>query len=612
MTEKYFHPLIKTLLEKKIITSENAEKLQGDILSEKDAKNFLSAMFSREDLWLPNVEQTQDDNNLLIFQAQESLKSSSWKNDDKRIKTEYPVWKLVNQILRNALSLGVSDVHIEPQETNVRVRFRLDGVLKEMKSIKYPIGVHEALVAIVKMELAKDSNMVTYEHSKPQDWRAKIQKLLFEKDNVTPIYLKTENWDLILDDNWQPQQKESQVDLRISILPEIYWEKIVFRLLDTTKGLPKIDDMGYTKLILPKVKNRITMTQGLILVTWPTWSWKSTTLYSILNEINRESINIQTFEDPIEHRLYWVNQCQVDTKEWSKLTFADWLRAALRQDPDVILVWEIRDKDTAHIAIEASNTWHLVYSTLHQNDSTSVVERLFELDIDPKLLSASIIFVSWQRLTRKLCNHCKIQIKNLKSIEQITREVLNSDIYKNKLTKKAIDEKYSYIDMNLEKNKVRKFSDIELTQEVYLLNELKLAKDNLFSDSIKNEMLNQLSFWWVAVLYGAPLDIRTKPDILKSYRDKLSQALENSYVHDPKGCKECNFTGYSGRVCIQEVFFPSIETRKIIGEAQGANILRQKAIEEWFITMLQDWYVKCLKWLTDYHDIQRVVKSAIS
>lgn len=608
-----FHPLVKHLLDTKKINPSSATKYQEDIDAwEWDAKDFLLTMFSASDLWLSkedlSAEDIMNEEELIKIQAVESLKSSSKNYDEKRIKTEYPVFQLIQKILKTALNMWVSDVHIEPLEDKVRVRFRVDWVLKEMQNFEHPIVIHKAFVAIVKMELAQSSDMVSYKHDEPQDWRAEILKPLFEKD-WSPLLVKTESWEIIYGSDWKPKQQEAKVDLRISVLPQLYGEKIVFRLLDTSKWITKLDDMWFHKTILDKIKNWITMPQWLILVTWPTWSWKSTTLYSILQELNREWVNIQTFENPVEYKMYGVNQCPVNTSEWSKLTFAHWLRSALRQDPDIILVWEIRDAETAHIAIEASNTWHLVLSTLHQNDSTSVVERLLELWIDPKQLSTSIIFVSWQRLPRKICPHCKLKIKELKTLSQVRELVMKSEEYLSRKTKNEIEEKYTHLDMSITKNKANKIKELDNTRESYLMKQEKVARENLFKEHMKQEMIEQLSFDSVMTLYGADKSIKQDKSKFDLYKNQLWNAIENSYVHNPLGCSECNYTGYKGRISIQEVFFPNSETRKIIWESWWAQKLRDISMSSWFITMVQDWFMKILSWKTDYHDVNRVIRT---
>lgn len=289
-----------------------------------------------------------------------------------------PVVKLVNSIVKQAIKMKASDIHIEPFEHFVRVRFRVDGDLQEIMTPAKT--THSAIVTRIKI-MAK---MDIVEKRIPQDGRIEM------------------NMD------------GKEVDLRISVLPTVYGEKIVIRLLDRANFLFSKKQLGFSDVNLKRFDSIIKNPNGIILVTGPTGSGKSTTLYTVLKELNEMSKNIITVEDPVEYQLEGVNQVSVNTKVG--LTFASGMRSILRQDPDIIMIGEIRDGETAEIAIRASITGHVVLSTMHTNDTASTVARLVDMDIEPYLVSSSVVGVTAQRLVKKVCEGCKIQYQA--SIEQ--------------------------------------------------------------------------------------------------------------------------------------------------------------------------------------------------
>ncbi|MCK9216704.1 MAG: Flp pilus assembly complex ATPase component TadA [Firmicutes bacterium] len=280
-----------------------------------------------------------------------------------------PVVKLVNSIIGQAVIMKSSDIHIEPFEDNIRVRIRIDGDLQEIMS--FSKRSHMAIVTRIKIM----GKMNIAERRIPQDGRVEV-----EVDN-------------------------REIDMRISTLPTVYGEKVVIRLLDRGAFNFNIEDLGFSEPDL-KVFNRIVkQPYGIILVTGPTGSGKTTTLYAVLKDINKEEKNIITVEDPVEYKLHGINQIQVNIK--AGLTFANGLRSILRQDPDIIMVGEIRDSETAEIAIRASITGHLVLSTLHTNDTASTVARLVDMGIEPYMVSTSVVGIVSQRLIKRLCPDCK-------------------------------------------------------------------------------------------------------------------------------------------------------------------------------------------------------------
>jgi general secretion pathway protein E len=280
-----------------------------------------------------------------------------------------PIIKLVNHILTRAVRTGASDIHIEPYEHKLKVRFRLDGILYDFLSL--PRKIHAHLVSRIKIM----AGLNIAEKRLPQDGR---------------IEIKIGN---------------REVDLRVSTLATSFGERIVLRLLEKGIRLLAISDIGMGNSDLTTLKKLLNLTHGIILVTGPTGSGKTTTLYAALSHINSPDKNILTIEDPIEYRLEGINQTQVNAK--IGLTFASALRSMVRQDPDVILVGEIRDIETAEIAIQAALTGHLVFSTLHTNDAPGAITRLIDMGIEPFLVSSSVRAILAQRLVRILCPECK-------------------------------------------------------------------------------------------------------------------------------------------------------------------------------------------------------------
>ncbi|MDP9068806.1 MAG: type II secretion system ATPase GspE [Actinomycetota bacterium] len=280
-----------------------------------------------------------------------------------------PIIKLVNLLITQAVNDRASDIHIEPGERNLRVRYRIDGVLHEVMSP--PKSVQNGITS--RLKIMADINIA--ERRIPQDGR---------------IGLKVSN---------------KAIDIRVATLPTVYGEKIVMRLLDKSSVLLELQDLGFQPENFQRYQESYKKPYGMILVTGPTGSGKSTTLYATLNILNQSHVNVITVEDPVEYRLPGINQVQVNPK--AGLTFASALRSILRSDPDIVLIGEIRDRETAQIAVEAALTGHLVLSTLHTNDSASAMTRLTEMGIEPFLVSSALDSVLAQRLARKLCERCK-------------------------------------------------------------------------------------------------------------------------------------------------------------------------------------------------------------
>ncbi len=296
------------------------------------------------------------------------------QGSDESIDMQGPIIKIVNGILIKAIKLGASDIHFEPYERTFRVRYRLDGVLR--RDMALPIQIKNAMTSRLKIMAKLD----IAEKRLPQDGRIKLR-----------------------------MGKGREMDFRVSSIPVLYGEKVVLRLLDKSALQLDMTKLGFEESSLADLKAAIHKPVGMILVTGPTGSGKTTTLYSALSELNKESENIITAEDPIEYNFMGINQVQMH--EEIGLTFASSLRSFLRQDPDIIMVGEIRDFETAQIAVQAALTGHLVLSTVHTNDAPGTISRLIDMGIEPFLISSAIILILAQRLIRKVCTECREPVK---------------------------------------------------------------------------------------------------------------------------------------------------------------------------------------------------------
>ena len=326
--------------------------------------------------------------------ADESFESSSEMPESseemevdelKRLVEDAPIVRLTNLLIRQAVQMRASDIHIEPLREEVRVRFRVDGVLQEFRTL--PKSNQAALVSRVKIMGGLD----IAERRKPQDGRIELK------------------------------QPEGEVDIRVSTLPTIYGEKVVMRVLNKGSVLLDLDQLNFSVRNRRYFDEMLAVPHGIILVTGPTGSGKTTTLFSALNRLNSVDKNISTVEDPVEYRIEGVNQIQVNPR--ADLTFASALRSILRQDPDIIMIGEIRDGETAAIAVKAALTGHLVLSTIHTNDAPSAITRLIDMGVEPYLVASSLSGVVAQRLVRKICPNCKERYEPTEEIRASMGEV---------------------------------------------------------------------------------------------------------------------------------------------------------------------------------------------
>ena len=307
-------------------------------------------------------------------------KSDSATNSDlnlkyywNKIEDSYIIW-VVNDIFINAIWKRASDVHIEPNDKELLIRFRIDWTFIKYKTFK--LSQKDSILARIKIM----SFLRIDEHRLPQDW--KISYKLFAGKTI---------------------------DMRVSVIPTIYWEKCVIRLLKKDSEAPKLQELWIMPYNMVKIEKHLKDNYWMILTVWPTWSWKSTTLFWLLSHFDPEQKNISTLEDPVEYRIKWVNHTQINPD--INFTFARGLRSLLRQDPDIIMVWEIRDKETATLAVEAALTWHLVLSTIHTNSAAATIQRLINMGIEPFLLASAMKMVMSQRLWKRICPHCKWDAK---------------------------------------------------------------------------------------------------------------------------------------------------------------------------------------------------------
>jgi type IV pilus assembly protein PilB len=341
-------------------------------LSAKDAvESAIDRYYGKKSESSISVSNEEFQEVLEVIESEEEIEDIHESVQDlEKLAEEAPVVKMANMILTQAILEGASDVHINPEENELRVRFRHDGVLHE--SFQLPKNLQAAIISRIKIL----SNLDIAEHRIPQDGQLRLKL----KDG-------------------------RHIDIRVSTLPSVNGENVVLRILDKSAALLQLDNLGFEDDVLKAVKGLLNNAYGIILVTGPTGSGKTTTLYASLNHLDAVSKNIITLEDPVEFRLPRIRQSQVNVK--AGMTFAKGLRAILRQDPDIVLVGEIRDTETANIAVQAALTGHLVLSTLHTNDAAGGVTRLAEMEIEPFLISSAVLGIMAQRLIRKICPDCK-------------------------------------------------------------------------------------------------------------------------------------------------------------------------------------------------------------
>jgi type IV pilus assembly protein PilB len=360
--------------------------VQPAVAGEMAIKRYIDKFYATTDSLASIMEGIEDDIELVEDADDDDITGQEGQNA--------PVVKLVNTLLAEAVKIGASDVHIEPYERNMRVRYRVDGILSEV--MEPPIKLKNAITSRIKIMAELD----IAERRIPQDGRIKLK-----------IGAK-------------------KVDLRVSVLPCIFGEKVVMRILDKSNLNLDLADFGMEQKAIDDIYEAIASPFGMVLVTGPTGSGKTTTLYSCLSKLNNNERNIMTAEDPVEYNIDGINQVQV--RDAVGLTFATALKAFLRQDPNIVMVGEIRDLETGGIATKAALTGHLVLSTLHTNDAPSTINRMIDMGIEPFLVASSTVLIMAQRLVRRTCGNCKEEIKLSDEALKDLKMELGTSVYKGK------------------------------------------------------------------------------------------------------------------------------------------------------------------------------------
>lgn len=466
----------------------------------------------------------------------------------KDLAEDAPIAKTVNIVLEYAIKSRASDIHIEPRENLVQVRFRVDGVLREMMTL--PKAILPAIVSRIKIL----SNLKIDEHRLPQDGRFKFS-----------VGSKT-------------------VALRVSTLPIMDGEKVVMRILDEGARALTLEELGFDGGALERITRGIHKPHGMVLVTGPTGSGKSTTLYSVLSLLNTPGVNISTVEDPVEYRVPGVNQTQVNPK--AGMTFASGLRALLRQDPNIIMVGEIRDGETADLGVQAALTGHVVLSTLHTNNAATSLPRLLDMNIEPFLIASTVNTVIGQRLVRRLCPNCKVSY--------IPEGAALADI------KRDFDVEAGLKLMHTEADTAQAASK-KVIEPLQKIEPTKSILDKIASDpNILNRSANEAKKAAEAEEKEAKKDTGAKNHNLKAGQFELFRAGE--------GCDECGGNGYQGRLGIYEVLeVDEAIQQMIIGHSTSEDIQVQ-AVKSGMLTMQQDGFLKALQGMTAIEEILRVTR----
>jgi type IV pilus assembly protein PilB len=431
--------------------------------------------------------------------------------DENDLAEDSPIAQTVNLLIEYAIRSSASDIHIEPRDNHVVVRYRIDGVLREAN--KLPKKVHNALVSRIKIL----SNLKIDERRSPQDGRFKIQV-------SGAVYA-----------------------LRVSTLPITEGEKVVMRILDESSKAASLEELGYWGFSLNSINKAIAQPHGMILVTGPTGSGKSTSLFSTLSLLNKPSVNISTIEDPVEYKIPGANQTQVNPK--ANMTFAAGLRALLRQDPNIIMVGEIRDSETAGLGVQAALTGHLVFATLHTNNAATCLPRLLDMGIEPFLIASTVRAVVGQRLVRRLCVDC--------------REVVAPDA-----------------------------ADLKKLGEIFGIN--------------NPNMMKRVHVLEKQALDGSIGKSATKSKTSTNDLSTTETTIKRIWKAHDGGCTNCGHVGYKGRMGIYEVLDNSATIQKLIVTNATSDIIQDQSIKEGMITMQEDGFIKALRGQTSIEEILRV------
>jgi len=433
----------------------------GNAITEAINKYYGKAEEAPPEVAVSN-EELQDLLESIESETEESEEETSTQ-DLEKLAEEAPVVKMANMVLVQAIVEGASDVHFNPEENELRVRFRVDGVLRD--AFHLPKNLQEAIISRIKIL----SNLDIAEHRIPQDGQLRLKL----KDGRA-------------------------IDIRVSTLPSAFGENMVLRILDKNAALLNLENLGYEEDSYKKIIDILSNSYGIMLVTGPTGSGKTTTLYAALNRLSTVEKNVITLEDPIEYRLPLVRQSQVNPK--AGMTFAKGLRAILRQDPDIVMVGEIRDSETGNIAIQAALTGHFVLSTLHTNDASGAITRLEEMGIEPFLISTAVLGVMAQRLVRKICPFCKEEYTPEFEVPQRILDMVGIEdqselkFYRGRGCSKCRDTGY--------KGRISIIEVLPVTERIRELILKSASADEIKKTAIEEGMHTLLEDGWIKVLKG--------------------------------------------------------------------------------------------------------------
>ena len=424
-----------------------------------------------------------------------------------------PVARIVNMMLEYAVKFKASDIHIEPRDKRLIVRVRINGIM--MERLQLPLSLVPPVVSRIKIL----SDLKIDEHRVPQDGRFQIRV------------------------------DEKEADIRVSVMPTVHGEKVVMRLLEKGGDLMRLEDTGMRGVSYKRYRSALDITQGIILVTGPTGSGKTQTLASSLSILNRPDVNIVTLEDPVEIKIDGVNQIQINNDVG--LTFSKGLRSVVRQDPDIIMVGEIRDEETAELAVQASLTGHLVLATLHTNSAAGALPRLLDMHVEPYLITSTVNIIVGQRLVRTLCDKCKEAYSPSQDVIKMLHKVLQG--------LKGFD-MYSF---------------------------------NTSASGVSPA--GQVSTLDTSKVPAAEVE-----------KQKQARSSQEITLYRSKGCGRCNNTGYKGRTGIFESLKVSDKVSQLIMEHKSASNIEKQGIEEGMITMVQDGFLKALEGITTLEEVLRV------
>lgn len=612
-------PLLTTVLKRKLITEQNLLKLYAknidvpyadlhdvkiphDILTkipERIARKYQAVLFGKtgstlqlamadpEDFQAADFIVKQIGQNIKIYVASVSdimtgidqykgnisseitkaIKDSSADEEAKQqevsakdLAEDAPIAKTVNIVLEYAVKSRASDIHIEPRENLVQIRFRIDGLLRETMTL--PKAILPAVVSRIKIL----SNLKIDEHRLPQDGRFKFT-----------VGSRT-------------------VALRISTLPVMDGEKVVIRILDESSRALTLEELGFGGEALERINRGMRKPHGMVLVTGPTGSGKSTTLYSILSVLNTPGVNISTVEDPVEYRVGGVNQTQVNPK--AGMTFASGLRALLRQDPNIIMVGEIRDSETADLAVQAALTGHVVLSTLHTNNAATTLPRLLDMNIEPFLIASTVNTVIGQRLVRRLCPICKVPyVPEGQVLEDLKRDFDIATALKHFDAEQPSEQSAEEAPPTGSRREKVITPINSLAPNASILE--KIAADPNIID-------RPASAAKAAGGSGKPLVATAKP--ATDGKTRSPKHGELTLYHAGDGCDQCNGNAYLGRMGIYEVLEVDEATQKMIVAHATSEEIQAQAIRNTMLTMQQDGFLKAVRGLTTVEEILRVTR----